>query len=246
MKYLNTFDTMQDYLDVKDNLTLPSASLIEETKEVVYDKYDPYNGHDYVEIAGKKWATMNIGANSITDTGLYFQWGDVNGYTAEQVGSSSGKKAFGWTDYKYNNDGSDPDESDMSKYNPTDGKITLDLEDDAARVNMGGNWRMPTKSELMSLKDATDYEWVSDYNNTGVAGLLLTSKEDSTKKLFFPASGQCTNGNIRYADSQVFVQSNSIFNKNAISFSGILANNSTYAIMTEIRHNGNVIRAVAD
>lgn len=33
---------------------------------------DPYCGHEYVEIGGVKWATMNVGASSITDTGQYF------------------------------------------------------------------------------------------------------------------------------------------------------------------------------
>jgi hypothetical protein len=35
------------------------------------------NGHDYVEIGGIKWATMNVGATKVTDVGLYFQWGDT-------------------------------------------------------------------------------------------------------------------------------------------------------------------------
>lgn len=48
------------------------------------------NGHDYVEIGGIKWATMNIGANSVTDTGLYFQWGDTQGYAADQIGNGEG------------------------------------------------------------------------------------------------------------------------------------------------------------
>jgi hypothetical protein len=33
---------------------------------------------------------MNVGASSVTDTGLYFQWGDTQGYTASQVGSGEG------------------------------------------------------------------------------------------------------------------------------------------------------------
>ena len=31
--------------------------------------------------SGLKWANMNIGAEKETDYGLYFQWGDVVGYT---------------------------------------------------------------------------------------------------------------------------------------------------------------------
>jgi len=44
---------------------------------------------------------MNLGANSITDPGLYFQWGDTQGYTADQVGSGEGKKYFGSNSYIY-------------------------------------------------------------------------------------------------------------------------------------------------
>lgn len=85
------------------------------------------NGHAYVEIGGIKWATMNIGANSVTDYGLYFQWGDIQGYTASQVGSGAGQKYFGWADYKYGNGTSSPSASGMTKYNSTDGKTVLEL-----------------------------------------------------------------------------------------------------------------------
>lgn len=85
------------------------------------------NGHDYVEIGGIKWATMNVGANSVADYGLYFQWGDTQGYTASQVGSGEGQKYFGWADYKYGNGTSSPGDTDMTKYNATDGKTVLEL-----------------------------------------------------------------------------------------------------------------------
>lgn len=87
------------------------------------------NGHDYVEIGGIKWATMNVGANSITDYGLYFQWGDTQGYTAAQVGSGSGKKYFGWKDYKYGNGTSSPGTAGMTKYNATDGLTVLETSE---------------------------------------------------------------------------------------------------------------------
>lgn len=85
------------------------------------------NGHDYVEIGGLKWATMNIGASQSSDYGLYFQWGDTQGYTASQVGSGEGKKYFGWADYKYGNGTSSPGATGMTKYNATDGLTTLEL-----------------------------------------------------------------------------------------------------------------------
>ena len=157
--------------------------------------YEDANGHDYVEIAGMKWATMNVGANAVTDTGLYFQWGDTQGYTAEQVGVD---KDFTWDDYKWTNDGG----TTMTKYNDTDGKTVLDLEDDAAHANMGGTWRMPTTEEMQAFGNAVNAVWTNDYQNSGVAGLVCTDKTDNTKVVFFPASGRCRNGELREVGSR--------------------------------------------
>ena len=46
-----------------------------------------------------KWARCNIGATTETDAGLYFQWGDTQGYTAEQVGVD---KIFNWDHLEIN------------------------------------------------------------------------------------------------------------------------------------------------
>ena len=151
----------------------------------VVDTISVSQSHDYVEIGGIKWATMNVGANSITDTGLYFQWGDTQGYTAEQVGSGEGQKYFDWTDYKYNPSG---DGETFTKYNNTDSKTVLEASDDAVTAAWGGNWRMPTAEEFYTLNDAANYDWTDDYQGSGVAGIILTSNTDNSKKLFFPAA----------------------------------------------------------
>lgn len=145
------------------------------------------NNHDYVEIGGMKWATMNIGASNITDFGLYFAWGETTGYTVAQVGVN---KNFDWNDYELTSDNG----TTMDEYNSTDNKTTLDSEDDAARVNWSGSWRMPTKDEFQTLIAATTSLWVTNYQNTGIDGQLLTDKTDNSKVLFFPAAGSCYNG----------------------------------------------------
>lgn len=152
-----------------------------------------HNGHAFIEVGGIKWATMNIGATSVTDAGLYFQWGDTSGYTASQVGSGSGQKYFDWGDYKYSRD---PSGGVMTKYNSSDGLTELDASDDAAAANWGGNWRMPTTAEYQALLNATTTAWTSDYQGSGVSGFVLTDKTDSTKVLFFPAAGYCEKGSI--------------------------------------------------
>lgn len=164
----------------------------------------------YVEIAGIKWATKNVGATSVTDIGLYFQWGDTIGYTASQVGSGNGKKYFGWADYKYSNGTSSPSASDMTKYNSTDGKTTLDLSDDAARANIGESWRMPTDSELTTLINSTNHTWVTNYLGSGVNGRLFTSKTDSNASIFFPASGYCVDGSVYDVGSYGFYWGSSL------------------------------------
>lgn len=173
--------------DVQSNMTSKEFTLI-----------DPEPQHDYVEIGGIKWATMNVGAESITDIGLYFQWGDTSGYTASQVGSGSGQKYFDWSDYKFSVNGSS---TNFTKYNSTDGKTVLDLEDDAVIAAWGGNWRMPTISELRALNNAVNREWVTNYQGSGVSGTLFTDKTDSSKTLFFPACGYVFGGSVDKVDN---------------------------------------------
>ena len=198
--YLKEFSTHQEYeqyINGSDAI-LPNVSICTTEGDVHYNPYvDPYAGHDYVEIGGLKWATMNVGANSITDTGLYFQWGDISGYTADQVGSGEGQKYFGWIDYKYGNGTSDPGTTGMTKYNSTDGKTVLEADDDSVIANWGGSWRMPTAAEFQALSGAVNTVWTTDYQGSGVAGLVCTDKTDSSKVLFFPACGNCMDGSVR-------------------------------------------------
>lgn len=201
MKYLKKFENHSAYAAAESGLILPNVSLCVQENEVHYNPYvDPYGGHDYVEIGGIKWATMNIGANNITDTGLIFQWGDTQGYTTEQCGSGTGQKYFGWADYKYGNGTSSPGNTGMTKYNSTDGKTVLEPSDDAVTAAWGGNWRMPATAEFQALGNAVTSAWTTNYQGVeGCNGLLLTGKNgtaDEGKTLFFPACGRCYDGSV--------------------------------------------------
>lgn len=156
------------------------------------------NGHAYVEIGGLMWATKNVGATAVTDTGLYFQWGDTKGYTASQVGGDEGQKYFEWADYKYNPSG---DDFTMTKYNDSDGKTVLEASDDAVQSNWGGSWRMPTIAEFVALGNAVNTAWTASYQGSGVAGMICTDKTDSSKVLFFPAAGYFGDGTVYHSDS---------------------------------------------
>lgn len=228
-RYNITFDTEAQYNTFKAsaNYVEPNVSYITETNGVHYNPVDPSGGHDYVEIGGLKWATMNVGANSITDTGLYFQWGDTQGYTAAQCGSGEGKKYFGWADYKYGNGTSSPGETGMTKYNSTDGKTVLDASDDAVVANWGGSWRMPTTEEFKALSGAVNTAWIADYQGSGVAGLVCTDKTDSSKVLFFPAAGSCYNGSVYNVGSNGGYWSSSVYSSSVQSAYRLKFNSSS-------------------
>lgn len=205
MIYLKEFETEQQYGAAKDSgLILPSVSLVTESGNVYYNPHiDPYNGHEYVDLglpSGIKWATMNIGATSVADAGLYFQWGDTQGYTASQVGSGEGQKYFGWEDYKYWTADTGSGSSGRTKYNSTDGKTVLDVSDDAATANWSGGWRMPTEADFTELVDGTTNDWVSDYKGSGMRGRVFRSKSDTSKELFLPFAGYCIKGSLKDFD----------------------------------------------
>ena len=163
------------------------------------------NGFEYVDLglpSGTLWATMNVGASKPSDAGLYFQWGDTVGYTADQVGTGDGKKKFAldWSDYKW---GKSPN---FTKYTTTG--ATLDLEDDAAHVHMGGSWHMPSPSQIKELLDNTTTAWTT---SDGVSGMTFTSKKDESKLIFIPAAGFAWDGSVHYSGGNGGVWSSMLY-----------------------------------
>ena len=74
---------------------------------------------------------------------------------------------------------------DSASYKAASISADLTLAQDAAHANLGGNWRMPTKAECQEMYNNCNVVWTSDYNGTGVAGQLLTSKVNGNS-VFFP------------------------------------------------------------
>ena len=164
-----------------------------------------HNGFEYIDLdlpSRTKWATCNVGADSEVDCGLYFAWGETVGYSG-----ITDTKQFGWRDYKFSKYGSNK----FIKYNGTDDKKVLDLCDDAAHTHMGGKWHMPTIEQIRELKSNTITCWKTNYNGSGVDGMLFTSKSDNSKKLFLPTCGFLGNGNSSYKCRFGYFSSSSIF-----------------------------------
>ncbi len=143
---------------------------------------DPFNGHAYVDLglpSGTLWATCNVGATSPEEYGDYFAWGET-----------TTKTTYDWSTYKYGTYNYDGDYSKLTKYNPTDGLTTLEAEDDAAHVHWGGDWRMPTYEEQTELLNNCTWTWTDNYNSTGKAGYIVSSKaEGNGTSIFLPAAG---------------------------------------------------------
>ena len=166
-----------------------------------------HNGFEYVDLglpSGTRWARCNVGANSETDYGLYFAFGETNGYNR----FTNGDRTFDRRNYKFSNKSFI---YNFTKYNNTDGKKVLDLCDDAAYIHMGGKWHMPTIEQIRELKSNTISNWVTNYNGSGVGGMLFTSKSDNSKKLFLPGCGYLGNGISLHACRFGCFSSSSIF-----------------------------------
>lgn len=125
--------------------------------------------HPYVEIQMTingvsktyKWATMNIGANSETEFGTYFAWGETTGHVCS--GTTTGSTFshnFNWSTAPFNNGQSTYDASYFASVKDSEcpGGI-LALKNDAANANWGGSWRMPTQAEFEALVPGN---WVTD------------------------------------------------------------------------------------
>jgi uncharacterized protein (TIGR02145 family) len=140
---------------------------------------------DYIDLglpSGTLWATCNVGAQNPWDYGDYFAWGETE--PKDYYSSDTYKYANG-DSYKLTKYCS---KSDYGNNGFTDNLTVLEADDDAATVNWGSGWRMPTQAEFQELYDNCDWEWTSDYKGTGIAGRIVKSCNNSNS-IFFPAAG---------------------------------------------------------
>lgn len=173
--------------------------------------------------SGTLWANMNVGATSVQDNGLYFAWGEIVGYTSD----TSDGRLFDWANYKWMTEGQS-DWKYINKYQSADGttdacwyqynwdaldyefigdgQTELQLEDDAAHVYWGGDWRMPTRDEIKELIENTTYEWITVGT---VSGGKFTSNING-QSIFLPAAGYRWVGELDGAGSVGFYWSSSL------------------------------------
>ena len=148
-----------------------------------------------------KWASCNVGAQSPEDYGDHFAWGET-----------SPKGSYWWNTYFHSLTGDSYDNVMFNKYNmdinygPVDNRTVLEMSDDAARVNWGGKWRMPTDAEWTALRDNCDWTWTTQ---NGVNGYLVTSRTNANS-IFLPAAGGLSGGYLFDAGSWGYYWSSSL------------------------------------
>ncbi len=214
----------------------------------------------------QKWAYCNIGAFLPEEAGEYFAWGEVKGHkpdlsiSPESNGNIRGAftsdfNAFDHSDVRY------PDSYTPSKgfqysntpyYNGTywdkySGNYNEKLlpEDDAANVNWGNGWRIPTKAELDALKNISN-EVVSDYRSSGKSGRVFTDSDKRT--VFWPFTGYGYGLELCDAFSNndyYWFTSPYVGNSNAIYYSDF-GNTKEQHYQTQTRFEGLNIRPICD
>ena len=141
----------------------------------------PEVGKEWVDLGlSVKWATCNVGANAPEEYGDYFAWGEI-----------SPKEEYTWATYKYWTVIEDGWREQTEYLGDISG-----TQYDAASVNWGGGWRMPTEAEQDELRNNCTWEWTT---LNGVNGQRVTGPNGNS--IFLPAAGY------RYSTSSLYVGS---------------------------------------
>ena len=132
---------------------------------------------EYVDLglpSGKKWSKKYLGAETVTDEGDYYAWGETSP-------KAPGNFDFTKENYKLR----DGAWGKFKRYNAKDGWKQLIPYDDAATARLGDKWHIPTKTEVQEL---LDYCTAKEITMNGKAGIALVSKINNNY-IFFINNG---------------------------------------------------------
>ena len=180
--------------------------------------------HEAVDLGlSVKWANMNIGAKTPLEPGDYFAWGEI-----------TPKDYYYWDTYKWSKDIL----GNITKYNSDDDrKFKLDPEDDAASVNWGGTWRMPTIYEFQALTEKCTWEWTS---LNGVAGQKVTGPNGNS--IFLPVTGYREMDKLRGSSGYYWLSS--LDESDSKRAWRITSSSSAFRLNDPTRYYGYPVRAV--
>lgn len=128
-----------------------------------------------------KWAGCNVGADVPEEYGDYFAWGETE---TKSSYTESNSVTYGLS----------TSELESRGIIGADGQLAPAY--DAATVNWGDDWRMPTLDEMKELIDRCTWEWTSV---NGVNGRLVTGPNGNS--IFLPAAGYRSSTSLGFAGS---------------------------------------------
>ena len=194
----------------------------------------PYQTVDLGLPSGTLWADRNVGAATPEAFGDTFGWGETEPRTKENMHL--------WSNYKFSDGSTIVDDREIphltkycydEAYGTVDNKMTLELVDDAAYVNMGVDWRMPTVDEMNELSDQCTWTWTIQ---NGVNGFQVTGPNGNS--IFFPASVGTGSTRMPYWSSSLYPHSYTDY-----AWAILLVENQFY-VSFGIRRDVQVVRAV--
>ncbi|MBR4842967.1 MAG: Ig-like domain-containing protein [Bacteroidaceae bacterium] len=199
---------------------------------------EPKYVDEYVDLGlSVKWATCNLGASTPEEFGFYYSWAEIEP-----------KMTYYSNTYKYCVNNSS---YELTKYcvNPdygyegfVDNKTVLDMEDDAAHVNLQGDWRMPTDNEFHELLDYCSWTYV---NRNGVDGYEISScvAGYEGRSIFLPYAGLMYS-NYFYETSGARYWTNTLNGRNNASAYYLYFDQDEYGVYSNSRFYGLPIRPV--
>ena len=170
--------------------------------------------------SGTLWANMNVGAFSEEAPGNSYAWGET------EV-----KTTYSWSTYKWCNGAYNK----MTKYNSSDKLWELEPEDDAAYVNWGKQWCMPSSAQFEELINHCSWNWTMQ---NGVNGYKVVGPNGNS--IFMPT----TTGSYGYYWSRTFYNTSEPYIACGLSFSsGDIPRSNSYSNCRN-RYYGQSVRPV--
>jgi len=192
-RLLGEINTRLAKLDRLEAWMTSIAAEVEAQTPEEYKESQTFNYHDYVDLGitdanGKTlyWATCNVGAENPEDYGYYFAWGATTG--CDNTTGTCSTHTFNWANAPFNGGNSDYSVSawDAAKNTAVDANNNLLPAYDAATVNWGGSWRMPTYAEQTKLRTECYWQWVTSYNGKTVNGYVVYKAKATADKGKYP------------------------------------------------------------
>ena len=188
------------------------------------------NGYEWVDLGlSVKWATRNVGADSPSDYGGYYAWGETrtkSSYDWSNCFDCLDNNGDSWGTYKIGG---------KTRISPTSGH-------DTARENWGGTWRMPTDAEFDELCQKCEWTWTTQ---GGHKGYLVTSKSNGNS-IFLPAAGWRLGSDTSYVGGIGYYWSSTLSSSRSYYARSLYFSSSGHYSSDYRRRDGRSVRPVTE